>query len=238
MHRHEQVGVALLRPRISLPQLDVVIAVARHHGRHSGLPVDLPRQAAGNGKDNGLFLGSSPSDGARVLAAVTGIDSNEHVAVRGGRDPFRNGLLLDAPGIDIDHNAMTAAILAGGDAKAGSRGGRMQVEHDAQHVAGVTPVTHPAHDPRAPLGKPGADPCGIKVHDYSRLIVQHLKLVAARLVQFKDHPRLRVVLGHADAVDARGRGIQGAGHKPGNQRNDEAVGVHACCIVRFPRWRV
>ena len=89
-------------------------------------------------------------------------------------------------------------------------------------------MTHPAHDPRAPLGKRGAEPRGIKIHDYPRLIVQYLKLVAARLVQFKDHPRLRVVLGHANAVNACGRRIQGAGHKPGNQRNDEAVGGHAC----------
>ena len=169
---------------------------------------------------------------------MPGIYGDEDVAVRGRRHSFRDPFLLDAPGIDVNHNTVAAAILPRGHAEAGGGRGGMQIKHHAQHVARVTAVTHPAHNPRAPIGKRGADSRGIKVQDNPRLVVQHLELVAAGLIEFKDHARLRVVLGHADAVYARGCGVQGAGHKPGNERKEEAVGGHACCLVGFPRWRV
>jgi hypothetical protein len=59
-------------------------AVARHHGAHAGFGIDLGAQAPGNLQRHVLFVAAAAPDGARILAAMPGIEHDGDQAAHVG----------------------------------------------------------------------------------------------------------------------------------------------------------
>ena len=88
VNRDEQ--IRLLRPGAPHPvaKRHEVISVARQHRPHSGLRIDPLRERARDGEHHVLLAGAVLADGARILAAVAGVDGDDEVAgIRAGRAP-------------------------------------------------------------------------------------------------------------------------------------------------------
>ena len=62
-------------------ELHEVVARARHHGAHAGLRVDALRELLRDRERDGLVARAGLADGARVLAAVPGVDRDHEVAL-------------------------------------------------------------------------------------------------------------------------------------------------------------
>ncbi|MNZ51041.1 hypothetical protein D3C78_688460 [compost metagenome] len=95
MDRDEQVGTLLAGDLGTLAQRDEVVAAAHQLGAKATLAVDLALKLAGNRQHHVLLAHTTRAEGARILAAVTGIDGDDDVALaarhrwqRGGRTRF------------------------------------------------------------------------------------------------------------------------------------------------------
>src|SRR5690554_498740 len=86
MDRDEEISFLLAGDTCALTQPNVIVAVANHHGTKTFGAVDQPLQAPADFQDDILLTGTARPDGARVFAAVAGIDGDNDVAPRmGGR---------------------------------------------------------------------------------------------------------------------------------------------------------
>ena len=83
MNRDEQIGASLARDLGALAQRNEVIAGAHQLGAEALLGVDLALQLLGDGQGHVLFvLTLDRRQGARVFAAMTGIDDDDIVRIR------------------------------------------------------------------------------------------------------------------------------------------------------------
>jgi hypothetical protein len=103
----------------------------------TGLVLDLSGELAGDGEHH-VFLPRAPApDGARVLAAVTGIDGDDQIPQlarrirRRARDAFFQRLAGVALVVKIHHQAVTV-LLVGFQQEAARAYGFVQIEHHAQ----------------------------------------------------------------------------------------------------------
>src|SRR5690606_34954606 len=92
VHRHEQVGLRAARDGYTLVQRHEVVAVACEYGLHVGFGVDLALEAARDRQRYVLLVRAAAADGARVFAAMTGVDDDgEHAVFRRGSLPVFAG---------------------------------------------------------------------------------------------------------------------------------------------------
>ncbi len=80
MDGHEQ--IRLLRPGAAHPiaQRHEVIAIAGQHGAHAGFGIHPPVERSCNAQNHVLLPRPVLADGARILAAVAGIDGDDEIA--------------------------------------------------------------------------------------------------------------------------------------------------------------
>ena len=83
VHGNEQRRTLPLRPANPLLQRDEHVPLPCQHHPDPPLRQELPLQLGGGGKRDVLFIGSGDADGARVLAAMTGVEYDQRQG--GGR---------------------------------------------------------------------------------------------------------------------------------------------------------
>ena len=81
VHRNEHVGVRGVRAPDALAQLEKFIAIARQHGPHAGFGVDALGESPRDGKRHVLLAGAAAADSPGILAPVSRIHRDDHVAV-------------------------------------------------------------------------------------------------------------------------------------------------------------
>ena len=76
-----------------------VVRVAGHDGLHAGIVVDERGEALGDLEHDRLLSVASAADGARVLAAVAGVDHDDELGLDGLRGLLRLGWSGGADGL-------------------------------------------------------------------------------------------------------------------------------------------
>ena len=198
VHRDEEVRLHLARFFDALVQRQVEIAVARKERAHVRLGVDQRFQAARHHQRNVLLARAQPADGARILAAVPGIDDDD----RESRDARFLGL-LDQREQRVDRRRrinieyQTVAVL----------GDRLQhehlrpdlgleVEHDADHPRAVARDAQALHirivrrDLGVQLGERRGDVGGLDVEHQARGILDAEDTVLQLVLRFEREPRV------------------------------------------------
>ena len=74
VHRHEQVGLDLTGDFHAPCKRHEVVAIARHHRAHIRFPVDQCLEPLRDRERDVFLVGPATADGARVFAAVPGVD--------------------------------------------------------------------------------------------------------------------------------------------------------------------
>ena len=174
-----------------IAQRHEVVAVAGQHRLHPRLGIDLERQFARNGEDHVLFTSAVLADGARILAAVAGVDGDDEVAGIGGRMLHLDRGIGALTRSQIDDQAIAVAIV-GRCQKALGLNGPRQIEHDPQLTRRAPRHAHvldgPGSGRRRARAACQARPGDIQHHAIG--IPQNLQTVVGPAGQIQHHPRV------------------------------------------------
>ena len=89
MYRDEKIGAGLFRELDATSELHVIVAITQQHRTIPAGAIEQCRQLSGHQEDHSLLDDSFDAAGTRVLAPMTRIDCDHHVAqmsCRGSHD--------------------------------------------------------------------------------------------------------------------------------------------------------
>ena len=99
MNAHEQVRLGAAGDGHAAAEAHEVVRVAGHDGLHAGIVVDERGEALGDLEHDRLLSVASAADGARILAAVAGVDHDDELGLDGLRGLLRLGWSGGADGL-------------------------------------------------------------------------------------------------------------------------------------------
>ena len=210
VYGHEQVGLAVPRPLQAIAERDEVITGAGQHRAHPGLRVDLVGEQPRHLEGDVLLAGAGLADGARVLAAVAGIDGNHQVTLAGRGMRRDDRPQRTAAGGQIDDQPVAVGLVRRCQETVGLRPA-VEVEHDPQGAARLGPGPHRTNQARG-LGHgdaAGVERSPLEVDDDAIGTRQREQLVTHRLAQIEHHPGRVGTRPDAQVADLHRRGGYG-----------------------------
>ena len=219
MNRHKQVSLVAPCDRRAFTVVDIDVLVAHQHGLHTRLGVDALRQFPADLQGDVLLARAFLADRARIVTAVSRIDSDHDVPPR----PIGLGCPLDRVRSPLLLQVDDEPIAVGGVRTRceGARAHRrVEIEDHAQLAVGADRAADGAYRPgalRHPL-QCLAEATVLEVDDEPVGTAEREDAVLYGMTQVEDNPCFAIFRPYADIFDGR------AGRRHGGEQQQQGAG--------------
>jgi hypothetical protein len=191
MNRDEEIGLRSAGDIDARLGRYIRVVVADEHRPESGRCVDASGKAARNVEHGILLIKAAPARCPRVMTTVSGIDNDNDIAIRIGRDN-RQRRIRDSRIAEIDDDAMLESA-PGVEIEALRVRWRRQVEDDPQIAARPRAGSHRPHPTRG----------GRQLERFADRSIRQVNDDAMRIAQFEDTVTGRALEIEHDACSLR-----------------------------------